>query len=206
MLFFFLLKTNGSQKKLFTVEAHPHLLPETELFLIFFFHNRGPCLLIGIQHYYQCHFAATSPMIFHRNTMETTIPWGEEVVFFPWFFAEIHWNLHLLSFNKSLFFLLFSHFYPFLSISIHFYPFLPFQNGGVLKWRYPLNGWFIVEDPNLKWRIGGYPYDSGNYQTDISMFVQKSLGQVDLETSLRISAPPGAGADFSAALGCLKFK
>ena len=94
----------------------------------------------------------------------------------------------------------------FLSISIHFYPFLPFWNGAVLKWRYPLNGWFIVEDPNLKWMIGGYPYDLGNYQTDISMFVQKSLGQVDLETSLRISAPPGAGADFSAALGCLKFK
>ena len=26
------------------------------------------------------------------------------------------------------------------------------------------NGWFIMENPNLKWIIWGYPYDLGNLQ------------------------------------------
>ena len=28
------------------------------------------------------------------------------------------------------------------------------------------DGWFIMENPNLKWMIWGYPYDLGNLHTD----------------------------------------
>ena len=28
----------------------------------------------------------------------------------------------------------------------------------------PKNGWFIMENPNLKWMIWGYPHDLGNLE------------------------------------------
>ena len=44
-----------------------------------------------------------------------------------------------------------------------FYGIIHSTNGGFPKWRYPQNGWFIVENPKLKWMMTGSTPISGNH-------------------------------------------
>jgi len=40
---------------------------------------------------------------------------------------------------------------------------------GFHKWGYPINRWFLMENPNKKWMMWRYPYDLGNLHITLTL-------------------------------------